>query len=149
VNRLADIAVRVEPAAAAGGLGAGVMAILAELAALLERLADAQTAAAVDLRSLPMSPRDRLELQRALGDGEVQATVNANGVSTIRETGISGVWWVEHRDPHGELIAELLEVARVPGILANAPDEIAAGVRALRAQMTVAAEAYTRQGKGP
>jgi hydrogenase maturation protease len=66
---------------------------------LLERLAESQIPAAIDLRSLPMSPQDRIELQRALGEGEVQATVTADGLSTIRETRISGVWWVEHRDP--------------------------------------------------
>ena len=59
----------------------------------------------------------------------MQATVDAEGVSIIRETGISGVWWVEHRNRLGELIAELLEVTRVPEILARAADEIAAGAR--------------------
>ncbi len=41
-----------------------------------------------------------------------------------------GVWWVEHRDRQGELIAEMIEVTRVPQILASASDEIAAGARA-------------------
>ena len=27
---------------------------------------------------------------------------------------MSGVWWVEHRDAQGELMAELLEVTQVP-----------------------------------
>lgn len=149
MTRLKDISVRVEPGAgiaphsagmvAAGGLGGGVPAILTELVTLLERLADLGTAAAIDLRSLPMSPQDRVELERALGHGEVQATVTAQGVSTIRETGISGIWWVEHRDPQGALIAELLEVTRVPQILAAAPDDIAAAAAALRAQITAIA----------
>lgn len=149
MTRLKDISVRVEPGAgiapitagmvAAGGLGGGVAAILTELVTLLERLAESDTAAAIDLRSLPMSPQDRVELERALGDGEVQATVTAQGVSTIRETSISGIWWVEHRDPQGEPIAELLEVTRVPQILAAAPDDIAAAAAALRAQITAIA----------
>jgi hypothetical protein len=54
-------------------LGAGVSAILAELATLLEQLAEQQTPAAIDLRSLPMSPKERDELQQLLGEGEVQA----------------------------------------------------------------------------
>jgi hydrogenase-1 operon protein HyaF len=82
-----------------------------------------------------MGPQDRALLQRALGEGEVRATIDAEGVSTIRETRIGGVWWVEHRNRDGELIAELLEVTRVPEILASAPDEIAAGGRALRQQI--------------
>jgi len=147
LNRLAGILVRIEgpalaggsaPSArpgASGGLGDGVKAILTEIVNLLERLARGQNPAAIDLRSLPMSPRDRTELERVLGEGEVTATVAAEGVSMIRETRISGLWWVEHRDSRGDLIAELLEVARIPEILVTAPDEIAASAGTLRAHM--------------
>ncbi len=144
MSRLSEIAIRIEgPAipggpvpsadpARSGGLGNGVSAVLAELATLLEQLAQKQTPAAIDLRSLPMSPQDRAELQRVLGDGEVRATVKADGLSSIRETGFSGIWWVSHCDAQGAAIAELLEVTRVPELLASAPDEIAAAARALR-----------------
>ena len=145
MTRLSDIAIRVEPGmagapAVTGGLGGGVAAILTELVTLLERLG---TPAAIDLRSLPMSPQDRVELERALGEGEVQATVNARGLSTVRETRIAGVWWIEHRDPQGELVAELLEVTRVPEILAGAPDDIAAAAQTLREYITTTATART------
>lgn len=149
MSRLAEIPIRIEgpalPGAAApsgeparsGGLGQGVSAILAELATLLERLADGQIPAAIDLRSLPMSPQDRTELERVLGDGEVQATVKADGLSSIRETGVSGIWWVTHCNAQGESIAELLEVTRVPELLASAPDEIAGAARALRGRVSL------------
>lgn len=120
-------------------------AVLSELVALLERLALQQQASVIDLRSLPMSPQDRVALQAALGQGEVQATVDAGGRSTIRETAIAGLWWVEHRNGDGEMIAELLEVTQVPAILARAPDEIAAGAHALREQIT-AAHGIARHG---
>jgi hydrogenase-1 operon protein HyaF len=152
LSRLSQIPIRIEgsalpggpapdPDAKSGGLGGGVSAILSELARLLERLAENQIPASIDLRSLPMSPQDRSLLQRALGEGEVQATVAAQGLSSIRETLVAGVWWVEHRDAQGELIAELLEVTLVPQILASAPDEIAAAACALRGQMRVAGRA--------
>jgi hydrogenase-1 operon protein HyaF len=145
VSRLTDIPVRIEPSGPIerpeGGLGGGVAAILSELATLLERLVRGEPSRSIDLRSLPMSPQDRGELQRALGDGEVQATVDAQGISKMRETRIAGVWWVEHFDEQGELVAELLEVSRVPEMLASASDEIAAGVRDLRAQITASAAA--------
>jgi hypothetical protein len=115
--------------------GGGVAAVLTELVGLLERLVDGAQSATIDLRSLPMSSLDRVELQRVLGEGEVQATLNAEGLSSIRETRISGLWWVEHRDRQGELIAESIEVTHVPAILASASDEIAAAARALRAQI--------------
>lgn len=138
LSRLADIRVSVEGPgleASAAGLGGGVSAVLCELVALLERLAAEQQAAAIDLRSLPMSPQDRIELETALGHGEVQATVDADGRSTIRETRVAGVWWVQHRNTADELIAESLEVTRVPDFLLSASDEIAAGARALRERL--------------
>ena len=116
-------------------------AILSELASLLERLAKAEEPAAIDLRSLPMSAQDRVELRRALGEGEVQATLTAEGISNIRETRVPGVWWVEHHDRNGELIAELIEVTRMPLILMSATDEIASGASALREQLAAAAAA--------
>ena len=147
LNRLAGIPVRIEgpalaggsaPSArpgASGGLGDGVKAILTEIVNLLERLARGQNPAAIDLRSLPMSPADRSELQCALGEGEVRATIQTQGLSIVRETGTCGVWWVEHRDAQGELKAELLEVAHVPAILSSATDEIAAAALALRERL--------------
>lgn len=61
--------------------------------------------------------------------------MNALGVSRIRETQVAGVWWVEHFDRSDELIAESIEVARVPEILARALDEIAAAAINLRLQI--------------
>jgi hydrogenase-1 operon protein HyaF len=117
------------------GLGGGIAAILMELATCLDHLAQHDESAVIDLRSLPMSPSDRRELQQALGDGEVQATLNAEGASTLRETQFAGIWWIEHRDRDGELVAELLEVARFPQILSTVTDEIALAAAALRGQV--------------
>jgi hydrogenase-1 operon protein HyaF len=142
MSRLGDIPIRSEssarnePPAAVGGLGGGVAAILSELVTLLERLVATESPGAIDLRSLPMSPVDRAALQRALGAGEVQATVTAQGLSRVRETRVSGVWWVEHFDQQGDMVAELIDVSRVPAILTSATDEIAASARELRAQLT-------------
>ncbi len=91
------------------------------------------------MRSLPMSPQDRADLQRVLGEGEVLAAVNSGGPSSIRETSFPGIWWVTHCNAQGETIAELLEVTRVPEMLASAPDEIAAAARALRERMSLEA----------
>jgi HupH hydrogenase expression protein, C-terminal conserved region len=159
MSRLGDIPVRIEGVAApagggvatgtaAAGLGGGVAAILNELAGMLERLATDRQSGAIDLRSLPMNPYDRSELQRVLGEGELQTTLDAEGPSNIRETRIAGVWWVEHRDRHGQLIAELIEVAAVPALLVRASDEIEAGARELRAQLAAAATDRTRPAGG-
>jgi hydrogenase-1 operon protein HyaF len=144
MSRLSDIPIRsesrtrIEPPPADGGLGGGVVAILSELVSLLGRLVDTESPGAIDLRSLPMSAMDRAALQKVLGEGEVQATVTAQGLSRVRETGVSGVWWVEHFDQQGEMVAELIDVSRVPAILSSATDEIAASARDLRAQLIAA-----------
>ena len=141
VSGLDSIGVRVEHAAALGGLGSGVAAIACEIANLLDHLSASGESGAIDLRSLPMTAADRLRLQEVLGTGEVQATIDADGPSTVRETGIAGVWWTEHRNRHGELLAELIEVCRVPEILVLAQDELAPGARRLRERIAALAAA--------
>jgi hydrogenase-1 operon protein HyaF len=137
--RLSDIAVRIEDSVTLGtapeppgGLGGGVAAILTELADGLERLAANGETALIDLRSLPMSPADREELLAVLGDGEVTATLDAQGVSTLRETAVAGLWWTLHRDQTGAVTAELLEVALAPQILAAHPQDVALAAVQLR-----------------
>jgi len=141
LSRLTDIGIRIEPPARTGGLGGGVAAVLSEFVSMLERVALGGKPATIDLRSLPMSPQDRIELQQTLGRGEVQATLTADGVSTLQETGVSGVWWIEHRDRHGELIAELIEVAAIPQILEVSSDEMIASAQALRERLSISHEA--------
>jgi hydrogenase-1 operon protein HyaF len=145
--RLQDIAVRVEaqsprPAAAperSGGLGGGVAALLTELAARLERLAASGETALIDLRSLPLSAADRNDLAEALGRGEVTATLDAHGVSTLRETAFAGIWWTLHRDRDGAVTSELLEVTLSPQILRADPEDIAPAAGALRRHVAAAA----------
>jgi hydrogenase-1 operon protein HyaF len=133
---LSAIPIRVEnqdAAASTGTIGGGVTALLVEIASLLDRLADGGEPSAIDLRGLPMSLADRERLLRDLGEGEVAIALQADGESTIRETGVRGVWWVQHRDRGGEVLAEFIEIARVPGILLVDEDELHAGAQRLRA----------------
>jgi hydrogenase-1 operon protein HyaF len=132
VSRLSDIAIRIEAPVRIGGLGGGVAAVLSELAGMLDNLVQGGEAATIDLRSLPMSPEDRSELQSALGQGEIRATLNAEGLSVLQETGVSGVWWIEHRNRDGDLIAELIEVTAFPQILGASIEEMTASASALR-----------------
>jgi hydrogenase-1 operon protein HyaF len=151
MSRLSEIAVRIEAPARQGGLGGGVAALLSELVGMLERLSLGGEAATIDLRSLPMSAADRIDLQACLGQGEVHATLSAEGISTLQETGVSGVWWVEHRDRQGGLVAELIEVTAIPKILEASIDEMAASAEVLRGRlsMSVAAPAMMGHAAGP
>jgi hydrogenase-1 operon protein HyaF len=135
MSRLSEISIRIEAPTRAGGLGDGVGAVLSELVSILERVAAGGDADTIDLRSLPISPEDRSELQAALGQGEVRASLQADGVSILQETAVSGIWWVEHRDGQGDLIAELIEVSAIPAILKVSPEDMVASARSLRTRL--------------
>lgn len=134
--RLADIAVRVDPGY---GVNAGLEAVLSEIAQRLERLAAAGEPGAIDLRSLPLNPAERERLAALLGDGEVDVTLVIDGDSRVRETGLAGVWWVEHRDARGDVMAESIEIARIPEILNADAGDIARSAGVLRARIAAAA----------
>lgn len=130
--RLADIRVTLEHGY---GLAGGAAAVLSEVADRLERLAAGGAPHVIDLRSLPLNPAEREALRGLLGSGEVDVTLQIGGASRVRETGAAGVWWIEHRDGRGELVAETLEIARVPDILHPDPEDLGRSAGALRARI--------------
>jgi HupH hydrogenase expression protein, C-terminal conserved region len=93
-----------------------VPALLRELDDALQSLLGRGTRHLIDLSTMPMSAADRRALEQALGTGELTMELAALGRSQIRETSISGVWWVRHEDPQGRTLAEQVEVAFVPEI---------------------------------
>lgn len=106
--------------------------LLREIAARLDTLARTGESHALDLRSLPMTPGDRDELEQALGRGEVSATLEAAGRSEVWETRHAGVWWLRHYGGDGRIATEVIEIATVPGILAAHPADMRAAAAALR-----------------
>ena len=75
---------------------------------------------AIDLRSLPMSPANRAELERALGEGEVRAASRPRRFDGPGDAYGRGVVGRASRR-RGGLQAEELKVAQVPAILAAQP----------------------------
>jgi HupH hydrogenase expression protein, C-terminal conserved region len=141
-HKLSDIPVKIEGGAVNAGnttgtVGGGLIAILRELSEMLERLAAYDETAAIDLRSLPFSPSDYQSLREFLGDGEVEVTLSVAGMSRVRETGFSGIWWVEHHNPEGELLAELLEITNIPEILVTEKNEVAKSASKLRERLSI------------
>lgn len=130
--RLADIAVHVESGQPDDLLGGGVIALLHEIAEMLEALYTEGLSQAIDVRSLPLAPGELERLREVLGTGEVEATIEAEGLSTVHETSIPGVWWIQHHDAGGAVVAELIDVSRIPEILLAADDDIGRGATILR-----------------
>jgi hydrogenase-1 operon protein HyaF len=112
-----------------------IRALLAEIAARLEKLAACGEAGMIDLHSLPFAPGEYELLRQALGQGEVSVRIEAIGPSEITETRYPGVWWVTHYNVEGDIVADMIEIALVPEIIKSQPDDILAGLELLRVQL--------------
>jgi HupH hydrogenase expression protein, C-terminal conserved region len=109
-------------------------ALLAEIAARLERLVHDGHASSIDIHSLPFAPGEYEQLRTLLGQGEVSARLEAIGPSEVVETRYPGVWWVTHFNVEGDIIADSLEVAEIPEILKSQRADIEGGLELLQAQ---------------
>ncbi|MCW5665900.1 MAG: hypothetical protein KIT35_18885 [Piscinibacter sp.] len=121
-----------EPLKPAPPSGPAALAVLREVARLLDGLAaDPASDHTIDLRSLPLADADRAALHAWLGQGEVDAMLQAAGTTRVQETAYAGVWWVRHGDEHAPDALEQIVVARVPALLPAHPQDIVASARRL------------------
>jgi len=97
--------------------GSGARAILCEIETMLEQLLAHDEEGVIDLKTIPISHDEYLQLQYVLGKGELSATIQSLGKSTVAETAIAGVWWITHYNEEGEVIADLIEITLIPDIL--------------------------------
>lgn len=91
----------------------------------------------INLQNIPLSPQERQSLLQFLGEGEIYAELAALGKSVIRETKIAGVWLTTHYNTEGEVLAELLEITRIPAILQSDPEDMAIGLDQLDQQLAI------------
>jgi len=111
---------------------AAANAVLREVEALLQRLVTTGESGAIDLRALPLSPADLEWLAGELGEGEVSASIQADGPSVAHETAYAGVWWVTHRDDGNVVVAEFIEVCAIPEVLKSQPVDMGNALARLR-----------------
>ena len=104
-----------------------VKPLLNEILHAVDRLLDTGEPTAIDLAGLPFGPGELEHLEATLGTGEVAAKLDALGTSRIRETAYPGVWWLEHRNVHDEIVGRFIEITRAPEILSSQDADIAAG----------------------
>jgi len=112
-----------------------IRALLAEIAARLEKLVNKGTSGSIDLNSLPFAPGEYEQLRQTLGQGEVSARIEAIGPSEITETRYPGVWWVTHYNVEGDIVADMIEITWLPEIIKSQPEDLLAGLELLRAQL--------------
>jgi hydrogenase-1 operon protein HyaF len=132
-NNLKDIPIHAQ-AEEAYSVG-NIRALLAEIAALLEKLVHNGATGMIDLNSLPLAPGEYEQLRQTLGQGEVSARIEAIGASEIIETHYPGVWWVTHYNVEGDIVADMIEIAWLPEIIKSQPEDVHAGLERLKAQL--------------
>jgi hydrogenase-1 operon protein HyaF len=115
------------------GLVTGMaLSIMAEIARMLEALADKGESGSIDLRSLPLTNADRDQLEELMGRGEVKAELEVSGDSTVWETSYPGAWWIRHRGAGGKISSEEISICAVPAILSAHPADIEAAANRIK-----------------
>jgi hydrogenase-1 operon protein HyaF len=109
--------------------------ILHEIRHALERLLAMGEETRIDLQSMPFGPGDLERLTAVLGQGEVQARVEALGPTLIRETAIPGVWLVDYRSLEDQRLSYQIEIAILPEILRPRPEDLAESLAALDSRL--------------
>ena len=144
MSGLPSIPVQVEAQAGGGSRHGNALAILYEVRHALERLIDTGEATRIDLSAIPFGAADEAGLTALLGTGEVHATIEALGPTSVRETAIPGVWLVDHRNTAGERLTLHLEITCIPGILRTQCRELDTAVAALDARLATATPGGSR-----
>ncbi|HIP52652.1 MAG TPA: hydrogenase expression/formation protein [Chromatiales bacterium] len=116
-------------------LGGNARALLHEILHALERLAEEGENTLIDLDRIPFGQDDEAMLKAVLGDGEISVTLDAMGVSHIRETGVRGVWIIEHLNGDKERIGRFIEVTRCPELLRTPGDDLKESCKALKQRL--------------
>ena len=142
MSRLNSIPVAVETIPQGSPVASIALSILNEIAAMLEALISAGQSSSIDLQREPLGPRDHGKLQEILGRGELAAELDCLGPTQIRETAVSGVWWVTHYSEAGRVVGEFIEVTTCPDMLVTPAEEVASGLNLLRSRLS--AEAHVR-----
>ncbi len=108
-----------------------VKPLLHEVRHALESLIENGETSIIDLRSIPLAPGEEDKILDTLGKGEVQAQLNALGLSEIIETKYAGVWIVTHYNDDGNIISRFIEVTTMPHILSSQTEDIMAAYSSL------------------
>ncbi|CAA6827575.1 MAG: Unknown protein [uncultured Thiotrichaceae bacterium] len=111
--------------------------ILHEIRHALRKLLDDGESTIIDLRAIPMAPGEEARIEAMLGQGELSATLNALGKSTINETAFSGAWLITHYNTEDEILGKFIEISKLPSILASQHEDIEVALEQLTHQLLV------------
>jgi hydrogenase-1 operon protein HyaF len=141
MSGLNGIAVAVEGRGSGSTDWANALPILHEVRHGLRHFGETGERTLIDLHGLPFGPGDEQRLLELLGQGEVEAHIEALGPTRIWETAYPGVWLVDHRNAEDERLALHIEICSVPEILRSQPEDIADAIVRLDASIAAGAGA--------
>jgi len=101
-----------------------VMPLLHQIKHAMQNLLENNVNEIIDLRSIPLAPGEEDRLLEILGEGEVNAQLNALGLSDVIETQYTGVWLVTHHNDDNEIISRHIEITHMPEILLSQKEDI-------------------------
>lgn len=101
-----------------------VAPLLHEIKHALDSLIETGKTTIIDLRSIPLAPGEEDKILNTLGLGEVQAKLDALGISEVNETQYAGVWVVTHYNDENEIISRFVEITTMPEILCSQTEDI-------------------------
>lgn len=108
-----------------------VKPLLHEIKHALDKLIETGDNTIIDLRSIPLAPGEEEKILNTLGRGEVQAQLNALGLSEVIETQYAGVWVITHYNDENNIISRFIEVTTMPEILCSQTEDIMAAYSSL------------------
>ena len=109
--------------------------LLHEVKHALDNLINNDESTIIDLRSIPLAPGEEEKILSALGQGEIQAHLDASGPSEIFETEYAGVWIVTHYNDENQIISRFIEISKMPEILASQSEDMIAAYNRLTSDL--------------
>ncbi len=108
-------------------------AVIAEIAAALERYAADGTGWTIYIDKMGLAQDERQEIRDCLGQGGVRINIeNSAEPAEWLESGVAGVWYGVFYDQSRRPMLETIEVGGFPAIAAAQPEDVADGLRSLR-----------------
>jgi len=117
--------------------------ILHEVRHALEKLLSNAESSIIDLRSIPLAPGEEEYIIETLGQGEVNARLDALGPSEIYETKYAGVWLVTHFNENDSIVSRFIEVTLLPDVLKSQREDIVHALSELETELDNFAEIDT------
>lgn len=123
--------------AADTSIPANAKAVVAEVAAAVERFIAGGQGWTIYIDKMGLSPADRQAIRDLLGEGGLRISLeNSAEPAEWLESGVSGVWYGVYYDRSRQRpLLETLEVGAFPAVAAAQAEDIAAGLEGLRRQL--------------